>query len=600
MGRIYRLGDSNKQLIHFGSFDNYTDLVTQHPTAEVIGTLAYVINSQGTAWLPAGLGGNFYSKGNYVWNGSEWSSNLDEVAEQFAKTDLQYVTDLDNKTTNSIVVEGSEKGLVVLRENGNIAGALLENPQNEYGFILGGLDTDLNLANLGVVGSNIYIGPENLYLGDTAAIPYGYLKLAGTPVEDANGNQFYPVSYQQIEEELYAEEFTDGSNLLLTETFQTLFTSTALVNGYTPPATFEWSFQLQEVNTNRSSVVEFQYLVNGTPTGAVQVTTVGAGTTVTEAGSIELVAGVNAGDTIGVQFRVQDDSQGRETRVRGDLELSLLRLRQLGFGVYALDSVNVIQGAGITVYPTNVGAFVALDASGGNINEILGNSSNYINKTFTFKRLDNSANTITLTPDAGDNIDGKTDPVTIEGQYRAVTITSEDGTGWSIVSEYNEGQDITPQFQLELSKNFSRAGQTTIGLVNQQAGVFERYLEMTFTADRDGEFEVSVFFLWSMNVTNNNFFGRVGIIGGAVNEEIEFIREPKDSGGGGEVLNILQGGNIVGNVNSGTDIKEDAFIRGYVDLVAGVSYTIFLDWAGTAANDEATIYQGNIKVVEVL
>lgn len=97
---------------YLGTFDNYTDLITQYPTASV-GDLAYVKNSQGTWWLPGGMGGNFYSKGTYCWNGSFWESSVDEIAKQLEDhtndilslqtTLLNHVTDLNNPHQTTIV-----------------------------------------------------------------------------------------------------------------------------------------------------------------------------------------------------------------------------------------------------------------------------------------------------------------------------------------------------------------------------------------------------------------------------------------------------------------------------------------------------------------
>ena len=64
-----------------GVFDNYTDLITQFPTASLFDR-AYVENSQGTVWLPGTFGGTFFSKGTYLWNGTIWDSAVDEIAKQ--------------------------------------------------------------------------------------------------------------------------------------------------------------------------------------------------------------------------------------------------------------------------------------------------------------------------------------------------------------------------------------------------------------------------------------------------------------------------------------------------------------------------------------
>ncbi len=72
---------------------NYTDLVTTYPTA-TSGDLAYVYNSQGTAWLPFTLGGTYYPSGVYVFNGSNWVSDRNAIVNQLE--DLLYMDRNDN------------------------------------------------------------------------------------------------------------------------------------------------------------------------------------------------------------------------------------------------------------------------------------------------------------------------------------------------------------------------------------------------------------------------------------------------------------------------------------------------------------------------
>lgn len=45
------------------------------------GVLAYVEQSQGTAWLPYTVGGTYYPKGWYIWDGMEWISSKSNVAQ---------------------------------------------------------------------------------------------------------------------------------------------------------------------------------------------------------------------------------------------------------------------------------------------------------------------------------------------------------------------------------------------------------------------------------------------------------------------------------------------------------------------------------------
>jgi hypothetical protein len=75
-------GGNSPNLHHLGEFANYTDLITQYPTPPdgIVGTLAYVLDSQGISWLPGSYGGTFYSKGTYAWTGTIWDSAVDDIA----------------------------------------------------------------------------------------------------------------------------------------------------------------------------------------------------------------------------------------------------------------------------------------------------------------------------------------------------------------------------------------------------------------------------------------------------------------------------------------------------------------------------------------
>jgi hypothetical protein len=132
---FFKLGGSGGSSQFLGSFDDYDDLTTQFPTATV-GDLAYVINSQGTWWLPGSYGGNFYSKGHYYWNGLEWDSAVDEIAKQLedntnAILSLQtaltnHVNDLNNPHDTSLAnlidtvnINGSAVGSILTHVGGD-------------------------------------------------------------------------------------------------------------------------------------------------------------------------------------------------------------------------------------------------------------------------------------------------------------------------------------------------------------------------------------------------------------------------------------------------------------------------------------------------
>ena len=77
-------------------------------TGMITGELAYLESSEGTKWLPATMGGTYYPAGIYLYNGSTWVSDRNEIAlslEDVLKNSLRNVTSTDtflaaNETIN--------------------------------------------------------------------------------------------------------------------------------------------------------------------------------------------------------------------------------------------------------------------------------------------------------------------------------------------------------------------------------------------------------------------------------------------------------------------------------------------------------------------
>ena len=59
---------------------NYNDLLTKSGMTD--SDLAYVFNSQGTQWLPGTIGGSYYPQGIYVYSGTTWTSDRNNIALQ--------------------------------------------------------------------------------------------------------------------------------------------------------------------------------------------------------------------------------------------------------------------------------------------------------------------------------------------------------------------------------------------------------------------------------------------------------------------------------------------------------------------------------------
>ena len=62
------------------------------------------------------------------------------------------------------------------------------------------------------------------------------------------------------------------------------------------------------------------------------------------------------------------------------------------------------------------------------------------------------------------------------------------------------------------------------------------------------------------------------------------------------MFNVLAGGLIIGNANTGTNQKYAGYLEFDLELTASTTYTIELDWTATAINLEAAIHSGEIKV----
>ena len=58
---------------------NYTALAL---IVGVTGQLSYVVNSEGTAWLPSGMGGTYYPNGIYIFDGANWISDRNAISQQ--------------------------------------------------------------------------------------------------------------------------------------------------------------------------------------------------------------------------------------------------------------------------------------------------------------------------------------------------------------------------------------------------------------------------------------------------------------------------------------------------------------------------------------
>ena len=142
----------------------------------------------------------------------------------------------------------------------------------------------------------------------------------------------------------------------------------------------------------------------------------------------------------------------------------------------------------------------------------------------------------------------------------------------------------------------TRPSQTTQGLINNQANTYEEYLRLEYTPTITDNYRLSNSFSWSSNNGSFNALFRVSISDGTTTQFFILNVEPKDVAGQGVVLDVLQGGLIVGSANTGTDnrVFESSFSD--YQLTAGTTYTVLLEWGAQEANSEVAIYGGFLSL----
>jgi len=160
---------------------------------------------------------------------------------------------------------------------------------------------------------------------------------------------------------------------------------------------------------------------------------------------------------------------------------------------------------------------------------------------------------------------------------------------------------LNPIINLPLYKSaqagITRVGQTTVALANQQANVFEEYFNDSFTPSVTDNFQVSVAYQWSSNVTQNSASFRLTLSDGVNPDLVQtIVVEPKDASGTGVVVDVLEGGAIVGQVNTGTAERIQEYFPLDIILTAGLTYNIKIEWTtDVGANSRLTIYSSTIR-----
>ena len=87
--------------------ENYTELLTK--TGMLIGNVAYIKSSEGSAWLPNTLGGTYYPKGLYLYNGTSWVSDRNAISYELYLDDNR----LDSLESRLELTDGNKGDITV-------------------------------------------------------------------------------------------------------------------------------------------------------------------------------------------------------------------------------------------------------------------------------------------------------------------------------------------------------------------------------------------------------------------------------------------------------------------------------------------------------
>tara|TARA_R110001606_G_scaffold352511_1_gene502910 strand:+ start:92 stop:883 length:792 start_codon:yes stop_codon:yes gene_type:complete len=129
----------------------------------VDGEIAYCNLPQGTQWLPGTIGGDFYPAGWYLWNGTIWTSDRNNIVNQLQLNvnGLGGKSDIGHTHVKATITDFSDSDYAT-EEQGVLADASIQPDDN-----ISELTNDsefINLADLGIDGLEDYYD-ELIYLG---------------------------------------------------------------------------------------------------------------------------------------------------------------------------------------------------------------------------------------------------------------------------------------------------------------------------------------------------------------------------------------------------------------------------------------------------
>ncbi len=143
----------------------------------------------------------------------------------------------------------------------------------------------------------------------------------------------------------------------------------------------------------------------------------------------------------------------------------------------------------------------------------------------------------------------------------------------------------------------TRPSQTTIPLANQRGNSnYEEYLKLEYPCTVTDNYQVSIAFQWSANTNNTNAKFRLVLTDGTLTNFKEVRVEAKDIGGQGQIVDVIQNGEIIGQVDTNTDIILQEYFPVDEILEAGKTYSVSLEFGHESAGSEVTVYSSTIRI----
>ena len=209
----------------------------------------------------------------------------------------------------------------------------------------------------------------------------------------------------------------------------------------------------------------------------------------------------------------------------------------------------------------------------------------YTEETFVNFLRANTANFSTTSGGSGvDSVNGKSGVVTLN------TDDIPEGN-----NKYFKDSD-RPKY-VSKKAGLTRPGQTTIPLANQSGNSnYEEYLKLEYPCTVTDNYKLSISFQWSANTNNTNAKFRLVLTDGTVTNFQEVRIEAKDVGGAGQIVDVIENGLIVGQVDSNTDIILQEYFPIDEFLEAGKTYSISLEFGHESAGSEVTVYSSTIRL----